>query len=140
MSATDETSDDPERDAEYRAAKGQLGTRVFGRYLLEGVLGVGGLGVVFRALDEKTGELVAVKRGREMVRRVKSATARFLREARIAQTLAHPAIPRGLDAGIDEDGAPVLVMEYVVGSTLAALVERDGPLPVWDALAIGTRR
>jgi serine/threonine protein kinase len=139
MSVSDGESEDPERDAEYRRAQAQLGAKLFDRYRLEGVLGVGGLGVVYRALDERTGELVAVKRGRELVRRIKSASARFLREARIAQTLTHPSIPRGLDAELDDEGAPVLVMEYVAGKTLTEIVDEKGPLPVWDALAIGTR-
>ena len=91
------------------------GTRI-GPYHLEQVIGRGGMGVVYRALDTRLDRHVAVKllpAGQADAQ----ATERFVREARTASGLNHPHILTVLDAGTEGD-CPYLVMELVEGGTL----------------------
>ena len=101
----------------------------FDRYTLEEILGEGGMGVVYRALDEKLGRRVALK----VVRPVGSAelsdenTRRLLREARSAAALDHPGAVAIYDVG-EVAGAPFIAMELVAGRTLRAQMS-DAPKP-----------
>jgi serine/threonine protein kinase len=103
-----------------------------GRYRLGTELGSGGMGTVFRAVDEATGADVAVKvikAGQDDPELV----ARFRRE-RVFTALHSPHIVRVLDHG-DDDGLLYLVMELLRGETLRARLQR-GELPVPEALSI----
>ena len=98
------------------------GTKV-GGYLLERLIGIGGMAAVFRARDERLGRVVALKllTGDEMVRR------RFAREAHAVAAVDHPHIIPVYEAG---ESGPVLyiAMRYVGGDDLRVIVNRDGPL------------
>jgi predicted Ser/Thr protein kinase len=110
---------------------GPVVTRL-GPYALYRKVGAGGMGVVFRASDERDGRAVAIKlleHGGPELR------GRFAREARILRGLSHPKIVRYLDDGVAADGAPYLVMEWLDGHDLATHME-SGPLAVADALRI----
>jgi serine/threonine-protein kinase len=123
-----------------RSPADRAGQRVLGRYTLDALIGRGGVGEVYRATDTASGRTVAVKLLREDLLKVRTAAARFLREARIAQTLTHPAVPRGLEAGFDPaSGAPLIVMEYIAGENFGQILARTGPLAIADALALGAR-
>ncbi len=101
---------------------------IAGRYAVEDRLGAGGMGSVFRCRHTVMRHTVAVKLIAPDLAREPETVARFRREARAAAALSHPNIVRALE--MDEDrGEPFLVMEYVPGETLAALVARAGPLP-----------
>jgi serine/threonine protein kinase len=126
----------PVTDAERPLPPGEL---VLRRYRIEAPIGRGGLAVVYRATDLTTGATVAVKVLRRALAEASSVSARFLREARIARRLVHPAVPRGLAVGVTAGGAPALVVEHVVGETLRARIEREGRLPVREALLVGSR-
>jgi len=98
------------------------GSRV-GGYLLERLIGVGGMAAVFRARDERLGRVVALKllTGDEVVRR------RFAREARAVAAVDHPHIIPVYEAG--ESGAVLYIaMRYVAGDDLRVVVNRDGAL------------
>ncbi len=100
-------------------------SRHIGPYLLESILGRGGLGVVHRAVDTRTGGHVAVK----LLHRPDadpSAASRMARELRALQGLVHPNIVRVLDGGVCEQG-PFLVMEYLDALGLRSWLEVDGP-------------
>ncbi|MFO0797590.1 MAG: bifunctional serine/threonine-protein kinase/formylglycine-generating enzyme family protein [Gemmataceae bacterium] len=101
-------------------------------YRLVEVVGRGGMGTVFRAVHARLDKVVAVKvlTGRRWGD--PDAAARFAREMKAVGRLAHPHVVQATDAG-DADGVPFLVMEYVEGLTLSALVRRDGPRPVAEA-------
>ncbi|MDZ4277771.1 MAG: hypothetical protein U1B78_01400, partial [Dehalococcoidia bacterium] len=77
--------------------------RQIGPYAVVDRLGVGGMGVVYRARDTRTGQIVAVKVMRTELAQNFSFVRRFQREARIAQDLDSPNIVRVLDAGGDGD-------------------------------------
>ena len=112
------------------AAEGAIaaGTRVDG-YRLLGRLGGSGMGVVFEAQDERTGERVALKTVRAWSGEDATQAARFEREAAAANELSHPAVVRVLATGTLADGRPYLVMPLLEGRTLAEAIAQDGPLP-----------
>jgi hypothetical protein len=121
---------DDVRDAE--ALGSRPGELLAGRYELLEVLGRGGFGLVRCARDRVTGRMVAVKL---MTQGSREAAARFAREARLLQGLTHPNTTRILDVGETPLGLPFIVMELLLGETLAARLGR-GPLPADQALAI----
>jgi eukaryotic-like serine/threonine-protein kinase len=118
-------------------AEAGTGRLVAGRYTVTGVLGRGGMGVVWDATDEVLGRPVALKEvvfpthltdeEREALR------SRTLREARTAARLVHPCVTTLYDV-VEEDGRPWLVMERVESRSLQEVVQRSGPLP-WRTVA-----
>jgi len=115
-------------------------TAVADRYVRREPLGHGGFGVVWRAHDSLLQRDVAIKEihfpellGEEEKAHLRE---RVLREARAAARLSHPGAVTVFDV-IEEDGQPFIVMELVDAPTLAEVVERDGPLDVRRAAALG---
>lgn len=96
-------------------------------------LGLGGMGVVYEAWDERLDRAVAVKTIRETVVDDHSR-GRFLREARVAASLSHPNICQLFDLG-DDDGTLYLAMELLEGRSLAARIA-DAPLPPAEAAQV----
>src|SRR5262245_50038621 len=94
------------------------GQRVAGRYLLETEIGAGGMGVVWRARDERLSRDVAVKLLAANAVGNDAARARLVREARAAGRLQHEGIVHVYDVGETDDGGAFLVMELVAGHTL----------------------
>jgi Tol biopolymer transport system component/predicted Ser/Thr protein kinase len=109
------------------------GTRL-GAYEIVGLLGAGGMGEVYRAVDTRLDRQVAIKVLPEAVRADPERTARFEREAKLLASLNHPNIAGiyGLERANDEQ---FIVMELVEGETLADQIAR-GPIPVPEALQI----
>jgi len=106
------------------------GDLLAGKYRVERVLGVGGMGVVVAARHEQLDQRVAIKFVRDEALGNEDAVARFLREARAAVKLKSEHAARVLDVGTLESGAPYMVMEYLEGSDLGAVLSEGGPLPV----------
>ncbi|MFG2246687.1 protein kinase [Spirillospora sp. NPDC048823] len=103
-----------------------------GRYELLEPLGRGGMGVVYRARDQRLDRLVAVKVMPAQMLRDEGFRARFRREARAVAGLSHPNIAVIHDSGEDDEGerpVPYLVMELVEGRTLADLLREAPPTP-----------
>jgi Tol biopolymer transport system component len=109
------------------------GTRL-GPYEVSALIGVGGMGEVYRATDTKLGRAVAIKVLPESVARSAERLARFDREARTLALVNHPNIAAiyGLE---DAAVSKALVMELVEGSTVADLLLK-GAIPVDEALLI----
>ena len=110
-------------------------TRTIGPYRIEGRLGAGGMGEVYRAYDERLDRQVAVKLIRRDAADDERARERFRREARTAASLSHPAVVQIHDLVATDDG-DALVMEYVAGTSLAGLLAA-GPLPLDRLLELG---
>jgi len=112
-----------------------------GQYEIRGLLGVGGMGEVYRAADRRLGREVAIKVLPHRVADDPDRLKRFEREARMLAALNHPHIATiyGIEDATIEPGHPIrmLVMELVEGLTLADLIAR-GPLKVADATAFAT--
>lgn len=104
-------------------------------YELSGVLGKGGMGVVYLARHCQLDRTVAIKVVHPRLTSASLARDRFEREIRILGGLQHPGIVMATDAGKVGDAA-YLVMEYVDGIDLARLVRLAGPLSISDACAI----
>jgi len=94
-----------------------------GRYLIEKELGKGGMGVVYRALDERLGKVVALKVLSETKALGTDSRKRLRHEARAAAILNHPSIVGVYD--YDEfEGTPFVIYEYVEGETLDRIIQR----------------
>jgi hypothetical protein len=105
-----------------------------GGYRLLRIIGEGGMGKVYEALDTATGRRVALKLIAAQYAGSPEAVERFRREGRLASALSHPRCVFVLAAD-EEAGRPYIVMELMPGDTLEDLFQREGPLPVGKALA-----
>ncbi|APR75041.1 serine/threonine protein kinase [Minicystis rosea] len=108
---------------------------IAGKYHLVELLGRGGRGAVYSALQAGLGREVAVKLIQDDDEDVR---ARFLREARIAAEIRHPGVVAIYDAGVDASGTPYCVMELLEGESLAARITREERIPAGEAVALVT--
>ncbi|MGH3515431.1 MAG: serine/threonine-protein kinase, partial [Pseudonocardiaceae bacterium] len=117
-----------------------MGQLIAGHYRVLDQIGVGGMGVVWRAMDLRLQRLVAVKQllvqPNLSPRATDEARARALREARIAARLHHPNAIVVYDVA-EHEGEPCLVMEYLPSRSLAAVLAERGCLPVPEVASIG---
>jgi serine/threonine-protein kinase len=104
-----------------------------GKYRVERVLGVGGMGVVVAARHLQLDQTVALKFLHPATSDA-AATSRFQREARTAVQLTSEHVARVFDVGALETGAPYMVMEYLDGKDLGALLAERGALEVSEAV------
>lgn len=110
-------------------------TVLSGRYRLLDVLGDGGMARVYRAEDERLHRIVAVKTLHRQYVGQPEFIRRFEQEAQLAANLTHPNIVAIYDVGRDGD-TYYIVMEYVEGRSLKALITREAPLPLDRAVPI----
>lgn len=102
-----------------------IGRILAGRYRVVAPIGEGGMSRVWRAVDQNTGRMVAVKVLREEFRDDETFVRRFEREAQAASRMTHPNIVGLLDVGLEEDGTRYLVIEYVSGKTLKQFIQES---------------
>jgi YVTN family beta-propeller protein len=112
----------------------RLGTRLAG-YQIQGLLGRGGMGVVYRAEQTGPHRQVALKLLLDPATASETFRERFLRESELAAAIDHPNVLPVYDAG-ETDGVLWIAMRYVDGIDLAALLARDGALAPEQVLAI----
>ncbi|MCU0684059.1 MAG: serine/threonine protein kinase [Polyangiaceae bacterium] len=110
-------------------------TTLAGRYVIEDVVGEGGMATVYKARHKLTDRPCAVKVMNTLMARDQVVRERFRREAKAAQILAHPNIIEIFDQGDTEDDTSYLAMELLEGEDLGYLISR-GALPVERALPI----
>ena len=113
----------------------RLGTTVAGRYIIEGVIGEGGMATVYRARHRLIHRPCAIKIMTPQWAADATTRERFRREAKNAQVLAHPNIIEIYDQG-EEDGIPYMVMELLDGRALAEYLARQEPMSVERAVPI----
>lgn len=110
-----------------RAQNGELqkmieaGTVLQNRYRVQKQIGQGGMGAVYVATDERFGSVVAIKETLVMETNFRKAIER---EARLLNSLKHPALPRVSDH-FEEDNGQFIVMEYIAGDDLSEMMERE---------------
>jgi serine/threonine-protein kinase len=109
------------------------GTLLGGRYRILALLGRGGMGEVYRAMDLTLGQSVALKFLPEEASRNQRLLERFHGEVRVARVVSHPNVCRVYDIG-EVEGMPFISMEYVDGEDLASLLTRIGRLPADKAV------
>jgi|GEM_PF-1100266 len=109
---------------------------VLGKYKLLNLIGVGGMGSIYRASQAPIGRVVALKVMSRQVLKDPHAVTRFLREIRSAAAVDHPNVVRAYDADCDGD-TYFLVMEYVAGKDLKSWTRQEKPWPVgWSCECI----
>ena len=104
----------------------KTGDLVAGRYRVERLLGVGGMGTVFAARDGDGPRMVAIKVLNEVLRRHPTIPKRFLQEAKAASLLTTPHAVKVEATGDLSDGTPFIVMEFLEGTDLAAIARQAG--------------
>ncbi|MBC7854952.1 MAG: serine/threonine protein kinase [Pirellulaceae bacterium] len=109
--------------------RGQGKSLTLGNYILMEKIGAGGMGQVYKARHRRMDRIVAIKLLPAAMTKDQDAIARFEREVKAAAKITHPNIVSAFDAD-QAGGVHFLVMEFVAGSDLSALVKKDGPLPV----------
>jgi serine/threonine-protein kinase len=110
------------------------GRTIAGKYVIEEILGEGGMGIVLAARHVQLEERVAIKVMRPQVSQDRTAAERFLREARAAAKVRNEHVGRVYDVG-DEDGLPFIVMEYLEGRSLGKIIETNGQTSAATAAA-----
>jgi protein-disulfide isomerase len=121
------------------AAQGELqpGTLFAGDFEIVGTLGQGGMGAVYVARQRSTGAERALKLMHPDLVRSPELRAKFEQEARIGARIDSDHVAQVLAAGVDAaSGMPWIAMELLRGETLAARVERGGPMPWPDVVAV----
>lgn len=114
----------------------ELDTLIQDRYLIQTMLGQGGMGAVYKAVDQQTNDVVALKYQQKSTPQIDAA---FEREANQVQQLDHPALPRILDYFANDHGL-FLVMEFISGDDLSVPLLRDyRPFPL-DTVLVWTEQ
>ncbi|MFR3791766.1 MAG: Stk1 family PASTA domain-containing Ser/Thr kinase [Blautia massiliensis (ex Durand et al. 2017)] len=107
-----------------------IGRRLDGRYLIQGLVGVGGMANVYRGVDEKTGNAIAVKVLKEEFLDNEELVRRFKNESKAISILDHPNIVKVYDVSVT-DRLQYIVMEYVDGITLKEYLKQRGGALTW---------
>jgi HAMP domain-containing protein len=114
-----------------------VGQVLAGRYDIKSILGMGGMGVVYRAMDRELGEPVAIKTLRgEALAADPALLQRFRDEIRLARKITHRNVVRTHDIG-EIEGMYYITMEFVEGQSLKHLIQSRGSLPLPVALTVG---
>jgi serine/threonine protein kinase len=110
-----------------------IGQVLGGKYRVDGEIGQGGFGVVYKATHLGLGKTRAVKILRQLG---EDWRRRFELEGRALAELNHPYVVAVVDVGVTDEGSPYLVMEYVEGTPLGRLIRGDGKLSLPRTLSI----
>jgi len=111
------------------------GSMFAGRYQIIEVIGIGGMGTVFKAFDKKLNEEVALKLIKPHVASDKKTLERFNNELKFARKISHKNVGRMYEL-MEDRGAYFITMEYVPGQDLRGLIKQTGQLTVGTAIII----
>ena len=114
----------------------RLGTVLEGAYRITRIIGEGGMGAVYEAIQLRLNKRVAVKLMARQLTTNQESLTRFRREAEITSKLGHPNLVNVIDFGTSEAGEPYLVMEYLDGEDLDHRMGRIRTLPLELAVHI----
>lgn len=121
---------------ETKMAEDYAGKTLDKRYSIETLLGRGGMGSVYLGRHLIIGKRVAIKFLRSEFASSQDLVKRFYREAQAASAVEHRNIINVMDVGVSPNGEPFLVMEYLEGESLEALLSRKGPLDLAAACGV----
>ena len=107
-----------------------IGKKLDGRYLIESLIGVGGMANVYRGQDTQTGNAVAVKVLKEEFLDNEELVRRFKNESKAISILDHPNIVKVYDVSVSEK-MQYIVMEYIDGITLKEYLKQRGGALTW---------
>ncbi len=125
--SSEEISVSPTETLETPKKELTTGSIFAGRYQIIEVLGKGGMGKVYRAIDKKLNEEVALKLVKPEIASDKKTLERFSNELKIARKIAHKNVGRMYEL-MEEKGIHFITMEYVPGEDLKSFIKRAGPL------------
>src|SRR5215813_14924817 len=111
------------------------GTVLAGRYQIVDLLGVGGMGAVYRAFDRQLTRIVALKTILPEMASTPTALKRLKQEVLLAQSIVHKNVVRIFDIGEDE-GTKFITMDFIEGADLKTLITQRGKLPATEAAEI----
>jgi serine/threonine protein kinase len=114
--------------------KSLIGTTLDNRYLIESVLGEGGMSTVYKAKHVFLKKDVAIKVMQQSMSANSESFLRFQREAQAAAVLSHPNIIAVSEFGVAETGEPYMVMDYLEGQPLSELLRENRPQPAESLL------
>ncbi|MCC7531490.1 MAG: serine/threonine protein kinase [Candidatus Melainabacteria bacterium] len=106
------------------------------RYVIQSVLGLGGMSIVYKAQHKLMDRTVAIKMLHSNIKNDHTSLERFRMEAQAASSLSHQNIIAVYDFGVTDQGEAFFVMDYLSGETLQDLIERKGKVPYERALHI----
>ncbi|MBL8150847.1 MAG: serine/threonine protein kinase [Blastocatellia bacterium] len=106
-----------------------LGITIDGKYLVEEMVGQGGMGNVYKAKHLQMDSTVAIKILHPHLISDQTSVERFRREARAARTVNHPNAIQVLDFGVSSDNTVYLVMEFLEGLSLRKVIDLEKPMP-----------
>jgi eukaryotic-like serine/threonine-protein kinase len=112
------------------------GSIIADRYIINGIIGSGGMAIVYRGYDRDTGEEVAIKVLRSEFMQDEGYVRRFEKESQIAIKYSHKNIVKTLEVGC-KDGRHYIVMEFVPGKTLKEFIAKQGRLKPPEVVRIG---
>lgn len=116
----------------------QVGQVLGGRFEIQEMLGLGGMGAVYKAYDRDIDRVIALKCIRPELAKDPEIAQRFTQELLLARQIAHKNVIRIFDVR-DSGGLKFITMEYVEGRDLSSLVEEKGKLPIADSVSIVTQ-
>jgi serine/threonine-protein kinase len=128
VSAPTETLETPKEEL-------TTGSTFAGRYQIIEELGKGGMGKVYRALDKKLNEEVALKLIKPEIASDKKMLERFSNELKLARKISHRNVGRMYEL-LEEKGTHYITMEYVPGEDLRSSIKRFGQLPIGKSISI----
>ncbi|MGH9548900.1 MAG: serine/threonine protein kinase, partial [Terriglobales bacterium] len=108
-----------------------VGTVFAERYVIESVLGLGGMSIVYKAKHRLMNRTVAIKMLHKKLVADVLSLERFKLEAQAASSLSHTSIITVYDFGVTPDGEPFFVMDCLEGENLKELIDRKGAIP-WE--------
>src|SRR5262245_22856018 len=111
------------------------GTMLAGRYQIVNLLGVGGMGAVYKAFDRQLTRIVALKTILPEMASTPTALKRLKQEVLLAQSIVHKNVVRIFDIGEDE-GTKFITMDFIEGADLKTLITQRGKLPATEAAEI----
>jgi len=124
-------------NSQLEPSRNRAGQCLNGKYMIEDIIGAGGMSVVYRARHMQIGKLVAIKMLHSHLLADETSLQRLQIEARAASSINHPNIVSVHDFGVSEDNQPYLVMDYVVGDTLQKVLDNRGKLKPNLCIQIG---
>lgn len=113
-----------------------LGTVIAGKYKIESEIGRGGMSIVYRGRHEVMDRMVAIKMLQAQLVNDQTSIKRFRQEAKAASCLTHANVITVYDCDITSTGQPYLVMDYLVGESLADVIKRENHVDEQRALNI----
>jgi serine/threonine protein kinase len=116
-----------------------VGTTLSGKYEIQEVIGHGGMGVVYKARHALMERIVAIKMLQAQLISDSMSVKRFQQESKAASRISHPNVITIYDFGISPNGQPFIVMDYLLGTSLASVIKEEGQVGVERSIRIITQ-